>query len=66
MPTWIGKSMQNRCWEFEQELPGSKLTLRSGTPQTVMREVRGTLFACNLIRLEMAENAKHGGAPLVV
>ncbi len=47
--------------ELKQELLGCELTLRSGTPQTVMQEVWGALIAYNLIRLEMAEVAKEEG-----
>ncbi|RRD37416.1 DDE transposase, partial [Comamonadaceae bacterium OH3737_COT-264] len=47
--------------ELKQELLGSELTLRSGTPQTVMQEVWGALLAYNLIRLEMAEVARQEG-----
>lgn len=47
--------------ELKQELLGSGLTLRSGTPQTVMQEVWGALLAYNLIRLEMAEVARQEG-----
>lgn len=47
--------------ELKQELLGCELTLRSGTPQTVMQEVWGALLAYNLIRLEMAEVAKEEG-----
>lgn len=47
--------------ELKQDLLGSELTLRSGTPQTVMQEVWGALLAYNLIRLEMAEVAKEEG-----
>lgn len=49
--------------ELKQELLGCELTLRSGTPQTVMQEVWGALLAYNLIRLEMAEVAKEEGVP---
>jgi len=49
--------------ELKQELLGSELTLRSGTPQTVMQEVWGALLAYNLIRLEMAEVAQQEGVP---
>ncbi|CDM56204.1 IS4 family transposase [Rhizobium sp. T1470] len=43
--------------ELKQELLGSELTLRSGTPETVYQEVWGALLAYNLVRLEMAEVA---------
>jgi len=43
--------------ELKQDLLGSELTLRSGTPQTVYQEVWGALLAYNLVRLEMAEVA---------
>jgi len=43
--------------ELKQELLGSELTLRSGTPQTVRQEVWGALLAYNLIRLTMAQVA---------
>lgn len=43
--------------ELKQELLGSELTLRSGTPETVCQEVWGALLAYNLVRLEMAEIA---------
>lgn len=43
--------------ELKQELLGSQLTLRSGTPETVCQEVWGALLAYNLVRLEMAEIA---------
>lgn len=49
--------------ELKQELLGSALTLRSGTPQTVLQEVWGALLAYNLIRLEMAQVAKQEGVP---
>lgn len=49
--------------ELKQELLGSELTLRSGTPQTVVQEVWGALLAYNLIRLEMAEVARQEGIP---
>jgi hypothetical protein len=43
--------------ELKQDLLGSDLTLRSGTPETVCQEVWGALLAYNLVRLEMAEIA---------
>jgi hypothetical protein len=43
--------------ELKQELLGSEMTLRSGTPQTVCQEVWGALLAYNLVRLEMAQLA---------
>lgn len=43
--------------ELKQDLLGSELTLRSGTPETVYQEVWGALLAYNLVRLEMAEIA---------
>jgi hypothetical protein len=43
--------------ELKQELLGSELTLRSGTPETVCQEVWGALLAYNLVRLEMAKVA---------
>ncbi|MDR0996656.1 MAG: IS4 family transposase [Zoogloeaceae bacterium] len=43
--------------ELKQELLGDKLTLRSGSPQTVRQEIWGVLLTYNLIRLEMAEVA---------
>jgi len=43
--------------ELKQDLLGSELTLRSGTPETVYQEVWGALLAYNLVRLEMAEVA---------
>jgi hypothetical protein len=43
--------------ELKQELLGSELTLRSGTPETVYQEVWGALLAYNLVRLEMADVA---------
>lgn len=49
--------------ELKQELLGSGLTLRSGTPQTVLQEVWGALLAYNLIRLEMAQVARQEGVP---
>ena len=49
--------------EIKQELLGCELTLRSGTPQTLMQEVWGVLLAYNLIRLEMAEVANEEGVP---
>lgn len=47
--------------ELKQELLGSELTLRSGTPETVRQEVWGALLAYNLVRLEMAEMAREAG-----
>lgn len=44
--------------ELKQEMLGSEITLRSGTPQTVRQEVWGALLAYNLVRLTMAEVAK--------
>ena len=44
--------------ELKQELLGSELTLRSGSPETVCQELWGALLAYNLIRLEMADIAK--------
>lgn len=49
--------------ELKQGLLGNALTLRSGTPPTVMQEVWGALLAYNLIRLEMAQVAKEEGVP---
>jgi hypothetical protein len=53
-----------RCWRIEtgyrqikQDVLGSGLTLRSGTPQMVYQEIWGALLAYNLVRLEMAEVA---------
>ena len=43
--------------EIKQDMLGSELTLRSGTPQTVYQEIWGALLAYNLVRLEMAEVA---------
>lgn len=43
--------------EIKQDMLGSKLTLRSGTPETVYQEIWGALLAYNLVRLEMAEVA---------
>lgn len=43
--------------ELKQDLLGSELTLRSGTPETVYQEIWGALLAYNLVRLEMAEIA---------
>ncbi|WP_343684475.1 IS4 family transposase [Asticcacaulis sp.] len=49
--------------ELKQELLGSELTLRSGTPETVCQEVWGALLAYNLVRLEMAEIAVEAEVP---
>ncbi|MER9339086.1 IS4 family transposase [Mesorhizobium sp. M0293] len=43
--------------EIKQELLGSQMTLRSGTPETVYQEIWGALLAYNMVRLEMAEVA---------
>lgn len=43
--------------EIKQDMLGSELTLRSGTPETVYQEIWGALLAYNLVRLEMAEVA---------
>lgn len=43
--------------EIKQDMLGSELTLRSGTPETVHQEIWGALLAYNLVRLEMAEIA---------
>lgn len=44
--------------ELKQEMLGSEITLRSGTPQTVRQEIWGALLAYNLVRLTMAEVAR--------
>ena len=56
-----------RCWRIEtsyrqikQDVLGSGLTLRSGTPQMVYQEIWGAMLAYNLVRLEMAEVAAEG------
>jgi hypothetical protein len=49
--------------ELKQDLLGSELTLRSGTPETVCQEVWGALLAYNLVRLEMAEIAIEAQVP---
>jgi len=43
--------------EIKQDMLGSQLTLRSGTPETVYQEIWGALLAYNLVRLEIAEVA---------
>jgi hypothetical protein len=43
--------------EIKQDMLGSELTLRSGTPETVYQEIWGALLAYNLVRLEIAEVA---------
>ena len=43
--------------EIKQDMLGSELTLRSGTPETVYQEIWGALLAYNLVRLEMADIA---------
>jgi len=48
--------------ELKQDMLGDKLTLRSGTPETVRQEVWGALLAYNLVRLEMAEVARASGS----
>ena len=49
--------------ELKQDLLGSGLTLRSGTPETVCQEVWGALMAYNLVRLEMAQIAVEAEVP---
>lgn len=43
--------------EIKQDMLGSELTLRSGSPEMVCQEIWGALLAYNLVRLEMAEVA---------
>ena len=43
--------------EIKQDMLGSQMTLRSGTPEMVYQEIWGALLAYNLVRLEMAEVA---------
>lgn len=43
--------------EMKQSLLGSRLTLRSRTPEMVFQELWGTLLAYNLIRFQMARMA---------
>ena len=49
--------IETRYREIKQDMLGSELTLRSGTPETVYQEIWGALLAYNLVRLEMAEVA---------
>lgn len=49
--------------ELKQDMLGEGLTLRSGTPKTVLQEIWGALLAYNLVRLEKAEVAREVGVP---